>query len=57
VPQPDAGPVPFGVRIRLHFGHPIPRGEANDDPVIFERARTEIEETLRVWRCEDSEAA
>ncbi len=50
-------PVPFGVRIRLRFGQPIPRGEANDDPVIFERARTEIEETLRLWRWEDSEAA
>lgn len=43
-------PVPFGVRIRLRFGNPIPRGEANDDPAIFERARAEIEETLRVWR-------
>ena len=50
-------PVPFGVRIRLRFGRPIPRGEANDGPVIFERARTEIEETLRLWRSEDSEAA
>jgi 1-acyl-sn-glycerol-3-phosphate acyltransferase len=50
-------PVPFGVRIRLRFGHPIPRGEADDDPVIFERARAEIEDTLRLWRSEDSEAA
>jgi hypothetical protein len=50
-------PVPFGVRIRLHFGHPIPRGAADDDPVIFERARAEIEDTLRLWRSEDLEAA
>jgi 1-acyl-sn-glycerol-3-phosphate acyltransferase len=50
-------PVPFGVRIRLRFGHPIPRGEADDDPDIFERARAEIEDTLRLWRSEDSEAA
>jgi 1-acyl-sn-glycerol-3-phosphate acyltransferase len=50
-------PVPFGVRIRLRFGRPIPRGEADDDPAIFERTRTEIEETLRLWRSEDSEVA
>jgi len=50
-------PVPFGVRIRLRFGHPIPRGEADDGPAIFERARAEIEDTLRLWRSEDSEAA
>jgi 1-acyl-sn-glycerol-3-phosphate acyltransferase len=50
-------PVPFGVRIRLRFGHPISRGEANDGPAVFERARAEIEETLRLWRSEDSEAA
>jgi 1-acyl-sn-glycerol-3-phosphate acyltransferase len=49
-------PVPFGVRIRLRFGHPIPRGEANDGAVIFERVRAEIEETLRRWRSEDPEA-
>jgi 1-acyl-sn-glycerol-3-phosphate acyltransferase len=50
-------PVPFGVRIRLRFGRPIPRSEADDDLAIFERARTEIEETLRLWRSEDSEVA
>jgi 1-acyl-sn-glycerol-3-phosphate acyltransferase len=50
-------PVPFGVRIRLRFGHPSARDGANDGPAVFERARTEIEETLRLWRSEDSEAA
>jgi hypothetical protein len=45
-------PVPFGVRIRMHFGNPIPRDEADDGSVIFERARAEIEETLRRWRSE-----
>jgi len=47
-------PVPFGVRIRLHFGDPIPRGGEHDDALILERARAEIEDTLRRWRSEDS---
>jgi 1-acyl-sn-glycerol-3-phosphate acyltransferase len=50
-------PVPFGVRIRLRLSDPIPRGAANDAPLVFERARTEIEETLRLWRSEDLEEA
>jgi 1-acyl-sn-glycerol-3-phosphate acyltransferase len=50
-------PVPFGVRIRVRLGHPIPRGGANDGSAIFERVRAEIEGTLRRWRSEDPEAA
>jgi 1-acyl-sn-glycerol-3-phosphate acyltransferase len=43
-------PVPFGVRIRVHLGAPIPRGEGQDDPAIIQRARDEIQATLRHWR-------
>jgi 1-acyl-sn-glycerol-3-phosphate acyltransferase len=50
-------PVPFGVRIRLRLSHPIPRGAANDGPLVFERARAEIESSLRLWRSEDLEEA
>jgi 1-acyl-sn-glycerol-3-phosphate acyltransferase len=46
-------PVPFGVRIRLRFGDPIPRGGTNDGAAILERARTEIEATLLRWRSAD----
>jgi 1-acyl-sn-glycerol-3-phosphate acyltransferase len=50
-------PVPFGVRIRVRFGRPIPRGPENDGAGIFELARTEIEQTLRRWRSQNSESA
>ena len=48
-------PVPFGTRIRLHFGSPIPRGEG-DDAALLEQARAEIEATLTRWRSEETEA-
>lgn len=48
-------PVPFGTRIRLHFGSPIPRSEG-DDSALLERARVEIEATLGRWRSEEVEA-
>jgi 1-acyl-sn-glycerol-3-phosphate acyltransferase len=48
-------PVPFGTRIRLHFGRPIPRSDG-DDAALLERARVEIEATLTRWRSEDPEA-
>jgi hypothetical protein len=38
------------VRIRLRFGDPIPRGEAQDDKAIVANARAEIEATLQRWR-------
>jgi 1-acyl-sn-glycerol-3-phosphate acyltransferase len=43
-------PVPFGVRIRVHIGAPVPRGEAKDNPAILDHARADIEETLNRWR-------
>jgi 1-acyl-sn-glycerol-3-phosphate acyltransferase len=46
-------PVPFGVRIRLRFGDPIPRGEARDDKAIVASTRAEIETTLQHWRSAD----
>jgi len=49
-------PVPFGVRIRVRFGDPMPRGEASD-ATLLERARTEIEATLQRWREEDASPA
>jgi 1-acyl-sn-glycerol-3-phosphate acyltransferase len=49
-------PVPFGVRIRLRFGDPIPRGEGQDGKTIIANARAEIEATLRRWRSSDRAA-
>jgi 1-acyl-sn-glycerol-3-phosphate acyltransferase len=43
-------PVPFGVRVRVHFGAPIPRQGADDGPSVFEGARREIAATLQRWR-------
>jgi 1-acyl-sn-glycerol-3-phosphate acyltransferase len=43
-------PVPFGVRVRVYFGTPIPRQGADDGASIIERAQAEIEEKLRQWR-------
>jgi 1-acyl-sn-glycerol-3-phosphate acyltransferase len=43
-------PVPFGVRVRVHFGAPIPRQGADDGLSVFERAQREIEATLQRWR-------
>lgn len=43
-------PVPFGVRIRVYFGAPIHRQGARDGPMVYERAKAEIEEKLRQWR-------
>ena len=43
-------PVPFGVRIRVHLGAPIPRQGSLDNAAILEQARSRIEETLRRWR-------
>jgi 1-acyl-sn-glycerol-3-phosphate acyltransferase len=48
-------PVPFGTRIRICFGDPIRRGEIPDDRQILERARGEIDRTLRAWRGENEQ--
>jgi 1-acyl-sn-glycerol-3-phosphate acyltransferase len=43
-------PVPFGTRVRVHLGRPIPR-EPDEDPLaLVERARAEIAATLTRWR-------
>jgi len=47
-------PVPFGVRVRVHFGAPIPRQGADDGPSVLERAQREIEATLQRWRFSQS---
>jgi 1-acyl-sn-glycerol-3-phosphate acyltransferase len=43
-------PVPFGLRIRVHFGRPIARTGPGDGKDVLERARAEIQATLRTWR-------
>ncbi|MBW2400594.1 MAG: 1-acyl-sn-glycerol-3-phosphate acyltransferase [Deltaproteobacteria bacterium] len=43
-------PVPFGSRIRIHFADPIRRSEGANGMQILERARSEIDQTLRHWR-------
>ena len=43
-------PVPFGTRIRIRFSDPIRRDEATSGNRILERARSEIEQSLQIWR-------
>jgi 1-acyl-sn-glycerol-3-phosphate acyltransferase len=43
-------PVPFGTRIRVHFGDPIARSADEDPARILDLAREEIEATLVRWR-------
>ena len=45
-------PVPFGTRIRVRFGDPIPRDDEKDPARMLERARRDIEDTLVRWRSE-----
>jgi 1-acyl-sn-glycerol-3-phosphate acyltransferase len=45
-------PAPFGVRIRVRIGEPIPRSPGEDRTQIVEQARREIEATLLRWRGE-----
>jgi hypothetical protein len=43
-------PVPFGVRVRVWIGSPIPRS-ANEDPEkLLARVEQEIRSTLERWR-------
>jgi 1-acyl-sn-glycerol-3-phosphate acyltransferase len=46
-------PVPYGTRIRVRLGDPIPRRSENDPASILDRAREEIENTLLRWRATD----
>ena len=43
-------PVPFGTRIRVRIGDPIPRGLEEDAVAILEQCRREIEKSLEGWR-------
>ena len=43
-------PVPYGTRIRVRLGDPIPRSRESDPAQILDRAREEIEGTLLRWR-------
>jgi len=43
-------PVPWGVRVRVHIGEPIPRRPDEDRAALIERARDEIASTLARWR-------
>jgi 1-acyl-sn-glycerol-3-phosphate acyltransferase len=52
----DLLPVPFGVRIRVHLGDPIPRA-ASSSAAILERARSDIDATLQRWRSEATNVA
>jgi 1-acyl-sn-glycerol-3-phosphate acyltransferase len=47
-------PVPFGVRVRVHFGAPIRREGEGDGGSVLARAQAEIEDKLRRWRAVDS---
>lgn len=48
-------PVPFGTRVRVRFGAPMARGEA-DGPELLRLAREDIEATLSRWRAERNDA-
>ncbi len=43
-------PVPFGVRVRVHFGDPIARHPDEDKYELIERVRRLIEADLARWR-------
>jgi 1-acyl-sn-glycerol-3-phosphate acyltransferase len=43
-------PVPFGTRVRVRFGDPIPRSPDEDRRGVLEKVRSEIEATLEEWR-------
>ena len=46
-------PVPFGVRIRISFGDPIPRDGNLAPAEIIERCRSTIAANLERWRADD----
>jgi 1-acyl-sn-glycerol-3-phosphate acyltransferase len=43
-------PVPFGTRIRVHFGAPIPRTAGADHAALLARIEGEIRGTVARWR-------
>jgi 1-acyl-sn-glycerol-3-phosphate acyltransferase len=46
----DLLPVPYGTRIRVRIGDPIPRRGGEDPAALLGHARAEIERTLLRWR-------
>jgi 1-acyl-sn-glycerol-3-phosphate acyltransferase len=50
-------PVPFGTRVRVHFGQPIPRRVGEDGGALLERVRSEIDAVLERWRTAEATAA
>ena len=43
-------PVPFGTRVRVRLGAPIPRAPGEDRHAILLEAREQIEKALAEWR-------
>jgi len=43
-------PVPFGTRVRVRIGEPIPRADGEDRAALLARAEGDIRETIRRWR-------
>ncbi len=54
--QHNLWPVPFGTRVRVHIGAPIPRTSGENAELLFRRVETEIRETLERWRGNDAGA-
>ena len=50
-------PVPFGTRVRVRIGDPIPRTPGEDRFALLARAREEIAGTLDAWRKTDGDPA
>lgn len=48
--QHDFLPVPWGVRVRVRIGEPIPRRAGEDPAALIERVRHEMGATLAGWR-------
>jgi 1-acyl-sn-glycerol-3-phosphate acyltransferase len=45
-----AYPIPFGTRVRVRFGDPIPRSPDENRRAMLETVRADIEATLTDWR-------
>lgn len=43
-------PLPFGTRVRLHFGEPIERREGENPEALLREVQEQIEKTLERWR-------
>jgi 1-acyl-sn-glycerol-3-phosphate acyltransferase len=50
-------PVPFGVRVRISIGDPIPRAASDDAAELLRRAEGEIRATMERWRTNGARVA